>query len=115
MKRQTIGWIFAATAAVVLVATAPRAQAGDPARKLGRGLANVLFGIAEIPQTAVQVGHQHGGGAGMTWGVMKGVGRFVARELVGIYEIITFPIPLPHGYDPILQPEFPFSADKSEI
>ncbi len=115
MKRQMMGWILAVTVGAVLLSTTSSVQAGDPGRKLGRGLANVLFGISEIPQTAVKVGHEHGGGAGMTWGVMKGVGRFVMRELVGLYEIITFPIPLPRGYDPILQPEFPFSGDKSDI
>ena len=80
--------------------------ADDAVRKLGRGLANTLFGIAEIP---IQVHHTletEGSGAAATYGVLKGVGRFLMREGVGIYEILTFPIPYPRYYEPILEPEF---------
>ena len=94
---------------------AQAAETGRVGRKLGRGFANTLFGIAEIPQTIVAVSREHGGGAGATWGVVKGIGRFVAREGTGVYEIITFPLPFPRNYDPIMQPEFPLSSDKGEI
>ena len=92
------------------------AHAGDnnAGRKLGRGLANTLFGVAEIPEQVACVSRQEGGGAGATWGVVRGVGKFLQREAVGIYEIITFPVPLPKGYEPIMQPEFVLSGDKSE-
>ena len=33
--------------------------------------------------------------------------RWIGRELVGVYEIVTFPLPLPRGYKPIMKPEWP--------
>ncbi|NQU11000.1 exosortase system-associated protein, TIGR04073 family, partial [bacterium] len=47
------------------------------------------------------------GGAGLTYGVPKGFVRWVGRELVGVWEIVTFPLPLPKGYQPVMQPEWP--------
>ena len=115
MKHKTSSLIAVGALALFVIALTPSVQAGDPGRKLGRGLANTLFGISEIPETIYSVNRDYGGGAAITWGVVKGVGRFVGRELTGIYEIVTFPIPLPLHYDPIMQPEFPLSMDKGEI
>ncbi len=83
----------------------PRGQ--NALRKLGRGFSNVLFGIVEVPNQVTKVSSDQGGGAGCTYGVGKGLCRWVAREFVGVYEIVTFPIPYPHGYKPVMQPEFP--------
>lgn len=38
----------------------------------------------------------------------SGLGRLVVRELVGVYEFVSAPFPAPPGYEPILQPEFPW-------
>ncbi len=76
-------------------------------RKLGRGFSNLLFGIVEIPNQFTKVRSEQGGAAGVTYGVGKGIVRFVARELVGVYEIVTFPAPLPKGYKPVMKPEWP--------
>jgi putative exosortase-associated protein (TIGR04073 family) len=76
-------------------------------RKFGRGLANVFFGIVEVPNQITKVTSEHGGGAGATYGVGKGIYRWFGREVIGVYEVVTFPAPLPKGYKPIMQPEFP--------
>ena len=86
------------------------------AHKLGRGISNVAFGVLEIPIEVVNVNFEEGGIAACTFGVLNGVGYFVARELVGVLEIVTFPVPLPGcpndpkdagiGYGPIMQPEW---------
>ncbi len=34
------------------------------------------------------------------------IGRSVT--LVGVYEFVTAPFPIPAGYEPILEPEFPW-------
>jgi putative exosortase-associated protein (TIGR04073 family) len=44
----------------------------------------------------------------LSLGFARGVGRFVTRELVGAYEVATFPAPVPRGYRPILAPEYPW-------
>lgn len=75
-------------------------------RKLGRGCANVLFGVVEVPNQITKATSEHGGAGGWTYGLGKGLVRWVARECVGVYEIVTFPLPL-HRYRPVMKPEFP--------
>lgn len=80
-----------------------------PFRKLMRGVANTVFGVFEIPLTIQEVGTAEGPAAGMTMGLLSGLGAAVTRIGVGIVEVVTFPLPLPRiGYEPILQPEFLF-------
>lgn len=76
-------------------------------RKLGRGFSNLLFGIVEVPNTITKTTADHGGGAGATYGVSKGIGRWLWREGAGVYEIITFPFPMGRQYKPVMKPEFP--------
>ena len=75
-------------------------------RKLGRGCANVLFGVIEVPNQITKADAEQGGGA-IPYGIGKGFVRWIAREFVGVYEIVTFPIPFPGGYKPVMKPEFP--------
>ena len=32
----------------------------------------------------------------------------MVHELVGVYEFVSSPFPLPSGFEPIIQPEFPW-------
>ena len=77
--------------------------------KLFRGIANAATGWMEIPKQISLTCEESGGGKGWTWGLAKGVGWAVARSVVGGYEIVTFPLPIPEGYKPILQPEYVMS------
>lgn len=84
---------------------------GDCLQKLGRGFANCLTFIMEIPQQISDVNKASGPLAGFTWGIVKGVGMAGLRAGVGIYEVVTFPLPCPAGYKAILtDPEY-FFAD----
>ena len=78
-------------------------------RKLGRGLANVATGAIEIPKAVQETFYEEGPVAAVSWGLMDGVYKFFARTLVGVYEVVTFPIPFPADYAPIVEPEFLFS------
>jgi len=110
MKAKLLGILFLA-----LALGAPLAQAGtddppagqNPLRKLGRGFANVFFGFIEIPNQYTKAVSEHGGAAGVTYGVPKGFARWFGREIVGMVEIVTFAVPVPPGYRPIMKPEFP--------
>lgn len=42
--------------------------------------------------------------------MVYGAGNMVKRILVGAYEIVTFPIPLPKEYKPVLEPATPFEV-----
>jgi len=87
------------------------ADGGGPLRKLGRGLANMATGVLEVPRTIVTVTEEDGYVAGVSYGVVKGVAWAVLRSAVGAYETLTFLIPLPFHYDPILEPEFLLSEE----
>ena len=75
-------------------------------RKLGRGIANLLFGIVEVPNQITKATSEHGGG-GLPYGIGKGIVRWFGREVTGAYDVVTFPVPFPKGYKPIMKPEFP--------
>lgn len=81
------------------------APQGSMWRKLERGGTNLLLGSLEFPRNLLQ---QDKYGVIPTWmvGIGKGLYRSGERMLVGIYEVITFPVPLPEDYLPVLEPEF---------
>ncbi|MDD5680666.1 MAG: exosortase system-associated protein, TIGR04073 family [Candidatus Omnitrophica bacterium] len=81
-------------------------------RKLGRGFANVATGAIEVPKAIQETFYEEGPIAAGSWGLFDGLYKFVARTVVGVYEIISFPIPLPADYAPIVEPEFLFSPQE---
>jgi len=97
--------------ASILSFSLPEALAQDPIKKLGRGIANVLTGALEIPLNIVDAQEEEGYIAAVTYGIVKGVAMTALRTVVGAYEIVTFLIPIPFHYDPILEPEFLMSDE----
>lgn len=84
-----------------------RAEAQTSLDKLGRGIANTLTGVLALPYAMIKENEDKGIAAGLTTGVVKGIVGIVVRELVGVYEIVTFPIPVPERYRPVLDdPEY---------
>ena len=76
-------------------------------KKLGRGLANAVTCPIEIPYRISEVNEDSGPLAAFTWGVLDGIFRMTMRLVVGAYEIVSFPIPFPAHYEPIIDdPEF---------
>lgn len=68
-----------------------------PTRKLSRGLANILFGASELVQQPTLTNEREGNAAAFTYGIVKGVGRFVARLGYGVWDVATFPFPTNRG------------------
>src|ERR1700756_3465469 len=68
-----------------------------PTRKLGRGLANVMFGSSEIFVQPSRVNYSEGNSAAFSYGVVRGVGRFFVRLGSGLWEVATFPHPTNRG------------------
>ena|SRR5436190_20091142 len=88
------------TAFVLSLATSAFADIQDPpsnnygpTRKLGRGLSNFVFGIAELPVTIAQVKEREGNSAAAGYGVVRGLGRSGVRIGSGLFEVISFPLP----------------------
>lgn len=86
------------------------------AQKAVRGLANSGFGVVvELPKTIYYDTLEDGPLYGLTVGVLEGLSWGIARTLVGVYEVVTFPFPIPEGYRPIYQPHYPFEAGKTDL
>ena len=99
-----LGLLFLSSAAF-----ATRRASEDTAMdKLGRGLAGMTTGFLELPGNIVAESRDRGTAAGLTVGFAKGLGMIPVRELVGVYEFVTAPIPVPDDYRPIVQPDYPW-------
>ena len=77
---------------------------GNPLRTLARGTVNVSLGWTELVHQTILVKRQDGDIAGFFLGPLKGIAYAVARTVVGVFEVITFPIP----QEPMIEPEFIF-------
>ena len=80
----------------------------DPERKLGRGIQNATFGLFEFQENVIATDQESGPASAVTYGVVRGFGRSIGRTLLGVWEVITFPLPnrRSFGYDPLTEPEF---------
>jgi putative exosortase-associated protein (TIGR04073 family) len=70
-------------------------------------LAAMTTGFLEIPGNIVKETRAQGA-IGFPIGLATGLGMTVTRELVGVYEFLSAPFPVPAGFQPILQPEYPW-------
>ncbi len=80
--------------------------------KFVRGLVNIASSPLEIPRRIRQ--RTEGGNTVRNWvtGTTLGVGYAVTRLLAGAYEVLTFPVPAPKQYTPIIEPEYVWETDK---
>lgn len=78
-------------------------------QKLGRGISNAYEPIrmGEIRRSYEQTYLADGAMAANTTGVVHGVARTLQRTVVGVFDIVTFPIPT----DPLIKPEYPVLPD----
>jgi putative exosortase-associated protein (TIGR04073 family) len=99
--------------AILLVSGAP-AGAQTAARKFARGLAGMTTSFLEVPGNMVAESRDRGYAEGLPLGFAKGLGMIVPRILVGVWEFVSAPFPVPDGFEPILRPEFPWSYFEGE-
>lgn len=92
----------------ILTLGSMKVETDTAAQKFGRGLAGMTCGFLELPGNIVKE-TQRQGAVGIPMGLAKGVGMIVTRELVGVYEFVSAPFPVPSGFKPILSPEYPWS------
>ena len=113
-KHRGAGMVIVAVAAMVVglphLAHADEAYRNGASRKLGRGLANMLSAPLEVLREPYLVGTKEGGIAGMTVGLIRGIGSALIREGAGITEVLTcyMPVPVP-DFQPLVKPEFIFA------
>lgn len=121
MKRIGWGLVALAVAASVAMSTGWAAETAPPSRgtdqvdelmgrynlnlafeKFGRGVSNTLGGWLEIPLNVHQRYAQSDTGASFFTGAVHGVFRAAVRTTVGVYETVTFFLPYPENFAPIL-------------
>lgn len=82
--------------------------------KLLRGVVNVITGWVEIPKRVHETTETSGAGTGFTWGLLRGLGYGFVRTAAGAYDTVTFLVPAPPGYQPVMQPPYVFVCDAGE-
>lgn len=85
------------------------AGCADAEAKLGRGMANAWepLRMGEMQRSYEQSWLYDGPDVAMTRGLVEGFDRTISRTAVGLFEILTFPIPT----DPIIKPVNPVYPD----
>ena len=107
MKR--IAALFALGACLFLVQNAHAAElepSGTPMRKLQRGFLNVALSPIEVIHALDQEKNVDSVIPSWFAGLGRGSIYMVGRVMAGAFEMATFPLPLPSGYEPIVEPEF---------
>ena len=103
------------TVTLVFSAAGP-VYADGPVKKLGRGIANTVTCPLELFAGIRSANDENGAMAALTWGILSGTLNILKRAAVGVYEVVTFPIPLPADYAPILDdPEFFFASETNVL
>jgi putative exosortase-associated protein (TIGR04073 family) len=80
------------------------AGCAGPEQKLGRGMSNTfeITRMGEMRRSIEQTAVFESPSAGYTTGAVRGLDKTLARTGVGLFEVFTFPIPMPgSGYGPI--------------
>ncbi len=80
---------------LLLTFTLLTAGCAGPERKFGRGVNNLfeIVRIGDLRRTIEQTAMTDGPDAAYTGGFVKGFNRSISRTFVGLYEVVTFPIP----------------------
>src|SRR5437660_3433693 len=102
-------FIFACAHIAVADIQDPPSNDYGPTRKLGRGIANLLYASAELPVTVGKINKEEGNSAAASYGIVRGLGRSTERHFTGLFEILTFPFPVWHdSYRPVLPNDIPW-------
>lgn len=119
MKWLMVVWLVSITLVSGHMAAALAEEWSGPvaaSQKAVRGLGNAGLGVVvEIPKTVYYGTLEDGPLYGLTVGVLEGLSWGIARTLTGVYEIVTFPFPIPEEYRPIYKPSFPIEPGKTDI
>ncbi len=80
--------------------------------KFSRGVGNLLVGWLELPAALQREYQPKDPAPSMVRGTVVGLGKALARTGVGLYETVTFWLPYPPDFRPIL-PLFDYAQERS--
>lgn len=85
---------------------APAMEAkGTALRKLQRGVINMALSPIELSHELHKEKRKDGYLPSWVSGLGRGSVFTMGRALSGAYDLLTFPVPLPGGYEPLVYPE----------
>ena len=76
-------------------------------RKFQRGVLNTAFAPLEITHALAEENRRDKFPIPWASGLAQGMWFAAIRASVGVYEVVTAPIPSPRRYQPLMLPEFP--------
>jgi putative exosortase-associated protein (TIGR04073 family) len=95
--------------AIMILSLSSLVYAKGPGDKLVRGTANILSGWLEIPQTIDEEWKaSKNAGIGIVAGLFKGIVLAAGRMASGVWDVLTFPAPVPENYEPLFKPDYVF-------
>ena len=98
MKKTVLTLLFLGVASLAIAdIQAPIGDRYGAIRKLTRGIANIFYGIHEVPANWSRTVQTDGGVAAASTGLGKGVEKTIVRLGYGVYEVVTFPFPIHKG------------------
>ncbi|WP_447972782.1 exosortase system-associated protein, TIGR04073 family [Nitrospira sp. Kam-Ns4a] len=109
-----IFWVGSLLCAPALVRAEGPRFAEQIALKLARGAANFCTGWAELPKQVTLIAREKGWLVGLTRGTLEGLGMVGARTIAGAYEVLTFSVPVPPQYRPLLKPDYVWQPEPAE-
>ncbi len=80
-------------------------EEGAPLSKLGKGLMDIFDAPFELPKTIISTSQTEGALNGISKGLLMGAVNMGMRLISGVYEVITFPFPVPEGYGSMMRDE----------
>ncbi len=85
-------------------------ESAGPLRKLQRGFVNIALSPMEISTELAKEKSENADQMLPSWmsGSIRGVAFMGGRALAGLYDMVTFPVPFPKEYAPVVEPEFPW-------
>lgn len=106
MRKRMVGLLLA----VWLLGGVQPVWAGDPLTKLGRGFTNILFAVCEYGTNIQKSADEKGAASGVFEGFFRGTYYAAGRILTGLYDVVTFLIPAPEDYGPLMKPDYVFTS-----
>ncbi len=90
--------------AILMTGAVPTDPQSGPVVKLARGLVNILTSPLEFPVQYLTLRGEQNMPVALLGTVINGTIFMVGRIIAGAVEVVTFPIPIPKYYAPILDP-----------
>lgn len=104
---RVVAFMTLLTASFVTFSGSSQAFADDDMwTKLGRGISNITTGWMELGYQPAKMAEEKRWPIALAGGIPKGIFYTYMRTMVGLYETVTFFVPAPKNFAPIMEPEY---------